>query len=551
MLVCIQLLPLTFNMLHAAAEALPNTIYELVFESLSSRPYPDTEPILIDAHNIDRGLSFEAIKAHTRTLASALRSAPYNLNEGDVIALCSPNDIEYVTAFHGIMAAGCSVCLVPKILSTSEITGLFALAAPKAVIAHVDVLDKVIAAMHAKGYQAPIWTIGSAADSTFTPLSDIYLKGPHDVVLPKVDPNTPAFFVCTSGSSGPRKLVTITQRIGVLRAQETLKYFPNVSISARAITGNHFAYAYSVAINMVTFVQLGLRQYVVEPDDLSGLLQLIERHKITQAPFSPWAVTQIAHHPEMISMYDISSLKFVSSGGQAIRPDVQRLFLKHMNLAAFVVHYGSTEAFSPFAAIRDEPREACGRLRQEREFHVKLVDDHGKEVPEGKEGELWVKHPMLAKGYFNDPAKTAQAFDKDGYYHTSDIFTMNDKGEFYFLGRKSDTIKTQYRYFASRCVEDVIMTYDGIKECAVVGAFSTKHCYEFPRAYIVLRDTDAVGAFSPAAFIDYVDERVPEKFMHLDGGVEVLEQLPRTSVGKIDLFSLRALAQQAIEQRMQ
>lgn len=81
----------TFKML--AADEIPNTIYAQVFETDQKRPFGDTEPLLIDALEPTRSLSFNTIHNNARAFASALRSTDYGIKQGDVVAICSPSDV--------------------------------------------------------------------------------------------------------------------------------------------------------------------------------------------------------------------------------------------------------------------------------------------------------------------------------------------------------------------------------------------------------------------------------------------------------------------------
>lgn len=92
------------------------------------------------------------------------------------------------------------------------------------------------------------------------------------------------------------------------------------------------------------------------------------------------------------------------------------------------------------------------------------------------------------------------------------------------------------------------MAFGGIRECAVVGAFSKKRVYELPRAYIVPEHGNNQDPEKLAeAVAQFVNERVPEKDSELTGGVKVISALPRTAVGKVDRFTLRQWAQDEVE----
>lgn len=94
------------------------------------------------------------------------------------------------------------------------------------------------------------------------------------------------------------------------------------------------------------------------------------------------------------------------------------------------------------------------------------------------------------------------------------------------------------------------MTYGGIRECVVVGAHSDKLGYQVPRGYVVLKDPASIADKDGfiKELIAYVNERVPNAAMRLDGGVRILDQFPRAAAGKTDMRLLRNMAKQELEQ---
>lgn len=87
-----------------AANEIPSTIYEQVFETDQKRPFSDTEPLMIDALEPTRSLSFSSLHTNVRAFAAALRSNEYGIKEGDVVAICSPSDVSMHARKHMIIA---------------------------------------------------------------------------------------------------------------------------------------------------------------------------------------------------------------------------------------------------------------------------------------------------------------------------------------------------------------------------------------------------------------------------------------------------------------
>ncbi|KAI9317996.1 hypothetical protein BX666DRAFT_1933731 [Dichotomocladium elegans] len=445
--------------------------------------------------------------------------------------------------------------MLPVILSDDEVEAIFTVAPPKLLIVHAKILHRFKTTEG--GFKSflglPTLVIGvGGPQSVYRHLSEYYtFHSPSD--LPAVHPDTSAFFVCTSGSTGPRKLIDITNRIGAFRMHDMFLYLEHSAITPNSIvlSSSSFSFVFSMMVYVQLYVQYGVRQYVLPSDDLDAILEAIHQHRVTLTSLiSPKHVATIAERPGVTKNYDLACLKTVRSGGQML---AEATVLAASRILGVDIEnpFGTSEVSVVFQSDKSGCRflsfDGKIRLHDDR-FVVKLIDDEGQPVPKGQLGELCVKSPAVARGYFNNPIKTAEAFDDDGFYHTGDIFFLNDDGNYVIQGRKSDIIKTAKKYCSPVPIVDICMSFGGISQCAVVGAYDAKVASEFPRAYIVPHNLDAFPPSRLEEFIQYVNERVPDKAMMLTGGANILPMLPYTASNKLDMFKLRGLAQKELEE---
>ncbi len=110
--------------------------------------------------------------------------------------------------------------------------------------------------------------------------------------------------------------------------------------------------------------------------------------------------------------------------------------------------------------------ESVGRPQSHVE--IRLVDDNGKDVPVGEIGEAIVRGPQIMRGYYEQPELTAQTI-KNGWVHTGDLLKKDEDGYYYFMDRKKDMIKSGGENVYAQEVEEVIMSYDSVEYCAVIG----------------------------------------------------------------------------------
>jgi O-succinylbenzoic acid--CoA ligase len=195
--------------------------------------------------------------------------------------------------------------------------------------------------------------------------------------------------------------------------------------------------------------------------------------------------------------------------------------------------YGATETTSPATMMPQGQTAshndtvgiqlACAGMR--------IMDDNGRELPPGEQGEIWIHGPMVVKGYWNNPQATADNFT-GGFWHSGDVGSIDSEGYVRVLDRKKDMInRGGYKIYCIE-VENALYEHPAVQECAVVG----KPCPvlgERVHAFVTLRqDADAreLAAFCSSRLSDY---KVPETF------TLSTTPLPRNANGKLVKRSLR------------
>jgi carnitine-CoA ligase len=166
---------------------------------------------------------------------------------------------------------------------------------------------------------------------------------------------------------------------------------------------------------------------------------------------------------------------------------------------------------------------------------AKIVDDAGNDVPPGTHGELLLRNAAMMTGYFNDPERTAEALDRDGWLHTGDNAWTDSDGFFYFLDRKKDIVRRRGENISSLEVERIIEQHPGVLEAAVIGVPS-ELTDEDVLAYVVPRPETAMR---PAEIVEWCAQRLaPFKTPRF---VEFVEQMPKTPTAKIQKARLREM----------
>ena len=163
---------------------------------------------------------------------------------------------------------------------------------------------------------------------------------------------------------------------------------------------------------------------------------------------------------------------------------------------------------------------------------VRLIDREGRDVDPGTEGELIVRGPNVMPGYHNKPEETANAL-RNGWYYTGDLAKSDENGYLTITGRLKELIIRGGQNIAPAEIEEVAVTFDGILDCAVVGA-PHEHLSEVPVLFIVEKPGTQVDT---ASLVEFCKVRLSAyKLLH---AVHRIDQIPRTGSGKVLRFQLR------------
>jgi long-chain acyl-CoA synthetase len=242
-----------------------------------------------------------------------------------------------------------------------------------------------------------------------------------------------------------------------------------------------------------------------------------------------------------VSREDFSSLRVVYSGGAPIAPAVTEAFEK---LTGLYIHniYGLTETNSPSHAVplgaRAPVDPNSGALSVGVPVFstvVRILDDDGEEVPAGEIGEIATSGPQVVPGYWNKPEATAAALP-GGELRTGDVGFMDADGWFYLVDRKKDMINAAGYKVWPREVEDVLYGHPAVREAAVVGV-PDAYRGETVKAFVSLKP----GASATAEeIIEYCKANMAA--YKYPRSVEFIDELPKTTTGKILRRELRAAA---------
>ena len=336
----------------------------------------------------------------------------------------------------------------------------------------------------------------------------------------------------TSGTTGYPKIASHSHTYP-LGHFHTAKYWHNVDPNGLHFTISDTGWAKAMWGKLYGqwLCEAAIFVYDFDRFEASEILPMFAKYNITTFCAPPTMLRMLVK--EDISKYDLSSIKHMTTAGEALNPEVYRQFEKATGLQ-IMEGFGQTESTMIIGNMTGAPHKIGSMGKPAPIYNVDIVDSDGKSVAVGETGEIVVKigdkAPCgLFKGYYRDEEKTNEVWH-DGYYHTGDTAWRDEDGFFWYVGRVDDVIKSSGYRIGPFEIESVIMELPYVLECGV-SAVPDEVRGQVVKASIVLTK-GAVGTEELKKEIQkYVkDHTAPYKYPRV---VVFRDELPKTISGKI------------------
>lgn len=351
---------------------------------------------------------------------------------------------------------------------------------------------------------------------------------PYDGPEPRTDDLVQLLY--TSGTTALPKGAMMTHRALV---HEYLSAITALDLSAgdRPVHSLPLYHSAQMHVFLLPYLAVGATNIILDAPDGDRLLDLIEAGRVDSLFAPPTVWIGLANRPDFATR-DLSGLRKAYYGASIMPVPVLERLRERLPKLAFYNCFGQSE-IGPLSMVLG-PDEHKGRLdscgRPVLFVDARVVDEDGKDVPDGTSGEVVYRSPQLCEGYWDKPEETAAAF-RDGWFHSGDLAVRDAQGFFTVVDRVKDVINSGGVLVASRQVEDVLYIHEGVAEVAVIG-LSDDRWIEAVTAVVVPR-----GEVTEAQLIDYAREKLPH--FKAPKRVEFVTELPRNASGKILKRELR------------
>jgi long-chain acyl-CoA synthetase len=293
---------------------------------------------------------------------------------------------------------------------------------------------------------------------------------------------------------------------------------------------------YALTVVLLSSLRRGHLISLHQRFDVEAVMRDIEIKRATAFPGVPTMWIAIAALPDL-DKRDLSSLVSCGSGGAPLPVEVARIFERRVGMK-LKSGWGMTETCSPGTAHPKEGPEkpgSIGLMLPGIEMDVVALDDPKKVLPAGEVGEIRIRGPNVTKGYWNRPQETAEAFVGDRFL-TGDIGYMDADGYFFLVDRKKDMIISGGFNVYPQMIEQAMYEHPAVHEVIVIG-IPDDYRGEAAKAFVKLR----AGAkpFTQDALKAFLAGKLGKH--EIPAALDFVDELPRTSVGKLSRHELRNL----------
>jgi acyl-CoA synthetase (AMP-forming)/AMP-acid ligase II len=490
-------------------------------------------------------VTFAELAEQAEVVTRALMAA--GIETGDTVAIWAHNIREWVVAAVGIHGAGGVVVPLNTRYKGFEAYDILSRSHAKLLFGVEEFVgNRYVDMLRAEAGDRPLPPIvllrGAAVDGA-TSWDDFLATA--SAVTPdaareraaSVKPTDLSDILFTSGTTGRSKGVMVTHE-QTTRVFTTWANTVGLRSGDRMLLVNPFFHSFGYKAGIVACILMGAT-IVAEPAfDVDRVLARIASEHITAFPGPPTVYLSILNHPHR-GDHDLSSLRLAVTGAAAVPVEMIDRMRKELTFETIVTAYGLSESTGTVTICRpDDDAETISHTsgRAIDGVEVQIVDPDGNEVPRGDPGEIICRGYNVMVGYLDDPKATAEAIDADGWLHTGDIGTMDERGYVQITDRTKDMFIIGGNNAYPAEIENFLLGHPGIAQAAVIGV-PDERMGEVGAAFVIPR---AGATLDPAEIIAWSREKMAN--FKVPRHVYVVDSLPTNPAGKVLKFELRAQA---------
>ena len=499
--------------------------------------FGDNDALVVDHQGIRQ--SWTEFNTSVDAVAKGLMA--YGIEKGDRVGMWSPNYAEWIYVQFATAKIGAIQVNINPAYRTSELEYAMNQSGCKMLVTRTEYLTSAYQDMveqvrpncadleHVVYFDTSEWADLVAAGQS---VSDQDLSAR----MALLDPNDAINIQYTSGTTGFPKGATLSHR-AILNDAKFVGMMCDYDETDRVAIPVPFYHCFGMVMGNLSCAVFGAAMIIPCPTfDPAAVLRVVEAERCTSLYGVPTMFIAELGHPDLESR-DLTSLRTGIMAGSPCPIEVMRQVIQDMNMSEVTIAYGQTET-SPVSTQTRTTDSVEVRVTTVGQVlpHVeaKIVDpDTGETVERGCEGEYCTRGFHVMNGYWEDPEKTADAIDADGWMHSGDLAVMDDHGYVNIVGRIKDMIIRGGENVYPREIEEFLYTHPAIADAQVIGVPSAKYGEEI-MAWVQLGE-------GMSATDDEIKDFCRGKIAHfkIPRYISFVNDFPMTVTGKIRKAEMR------------
>ncbi len=496
--------------------------------------YPDKLAMIhLDKHKNEKDFTFSQIKKESARVANYFKSL--GIKRGDRVMLVLKRHYEFWFAMIALHKLGAIAIPATYLLQKHDFVYRYNAAGVKAIVCTADGDTAKIAEDAAK--ECPSVELKLIVGGRKDGWHDFDAEYPlysSKFAREKDTPcgEDPALMFFSSGTTGEPKMV-MHKHTYALGHFMTAKYWHCCERDGLHFTISDTGWGKSLWGKLYGQWMCEGAVFVYDFDrfNAADILPMFAKYNITTFCAPPTMLRMMIK--EDLSKYDFSSIKHMTTAGEALNPEVAKQFC---NLTGLTIYegFGQTETTLTIANFRGTDVKPGSMGKASPQYHIDLVDADGNTVQNGETGEIVVRldngtPPGLFKEYCKEPDKTAEAM-RGGVYHTGDTAWRDEDGYFWYVGRVDDIIKSSGYRIGPFEIESVIMELPYVLECGVSAAPDEVRGQIVKASIVLTKGTEPTEELKKEIQQYVKTHTAPYKYPRL---VVFRDSLPKTTSGKI------------------
>jgi len=493
----------------------------------------------------DQRITYRNLNLTVNRVANAFKRM--GVKKGDRVAIMLPNCPEFLYTWMGLNKIGAVEVPINIGFTEKEVSYILHHSEASGIVIHQDyypILDKV------KREEVPslrevIFCGDLIPPSGTVPLS-VLLEEESGLARADISEDDPAVCIYTSGTTDRPKGVLNSHKSWVLTG-EAYAFTVGITSDDRVMTSNPLFHANAQVYSTMGSLAAGASLILLKRFSSSQILEQARHYQASKLVLVQAVTPWVWNRPRREDDGD-NPIKTLVAGN--VPTEIYRDFEERFQLKIQTI-YSLTEAvlaiMGPREGIRPRKPGGIGTPMEHPnpaiENEIKIVNEAGKEVPRGSQGEIVIRNPAIMTEYFKDPERTAET-KRDGWIYTGDIGYQDDEGYFVFVGRKKEVIRRRGELISPAEIESVINRHPSVQESAVIGIPSGLGSGEEEvKAYVLLKPDQAI---TPQELLLWCKGKLAE--FKIPRFLEFRADFPKSAIGRIQKNLLKAEEQDLADQ---